>query len=217
MISKLNGSTILHVSRQAGNNYHEEQLTNEMFIVNIVFEEDSEAQETLSKLSTTEVTNIQEERPIKSMAGQKDQELTARISNTGDKKVKNAAQYSRYYLFNPQEEKKYRKRDNYRERQPVRRRRSNVDEELFPSKASEFITPDEDLINRDNEDEKKDDQEDLFSRIGTKSDLGSRVGDSDKLKNQKTYKGDLDSRISSNDDSGDLFSRIGDINSNAPE
>ncbi|CCH46719.1 hypothetical protein BN7_6316 [Wickerhamomyces ciferrii] len=160
--------------------------------VNVVFESDEEAKDALNNLTLNGEIELQpsEERQAQKIKSDKpDTHLTIRISNLSDKKVKNAAAYSRYYLYNPpkyelDKEKRKSKGNNYREREPVRFRRSNVDDDdddgtdLFPEKApkSENIdsehtipstTEDVDLISSD----QISNNATLSSRIGLRDDL----------------------------------------------
>lgn len=110
--------------------------------MNVVFEKEEDANSVLEKLSLNKEPDNKVVRLIHPInENKRDIAFSARISNSDDKKVKNAAQYSRYYLFNPKEEKRRRPRNDqndYRERETVaRRRRNNDEEDLFPSKVIE--------------------------------------------------------------------------------
>jgi hypothetical protein len=117
-------------------------LVSNQYAVNIVFEKDEDANSLLSKISIDEISDDKIERLIHPLVQSKrDIAFTARISDSQDKKVKNAAQYSRYYLFNPKEHERgsRSKKSGYREREPASRRRrrgSEDDIDLFPSKVS---------------------------------------------------------------------------------
>jgi len=126
-------------------------------LVNVVFESNEDASNALNKLSLHQNKEypVSEER-IAQDFGKPEINLTLRMSNLSDKKVKNAAVYSRYYLYNPPKHERERTRkprrrrdsrsrssgdDRYREREPVVFKRSvgtdNDDdgEDLFPEKA----------------------------------------------------------------------------------
>lgn len=124
-------------------------------VVNIVFEEEEEASKALRALALdteVEVDRLTEREAAKFDKSKPDVEFTIRFSKIGDRKVKNAAQFSRYYLMNPEEEQKYKSAKyvsrSLREREPLgRKSRVLSDDEddidLFPSKAEDIVIPEE--------------------------------------------------------------------------
>ncbi|ODV73450.1 NCBP3 domain-containing protein CYBJADRAFT_167499 [Cyberlindnera jadinii NRRL Y-1542] len=125
--------------------------------LNIVFEENEQASNALKSLSqdtSPELDNSNERLAHQFDPMQKDVEFWTRVSKIGDKKIKHASQYSRYYLLNPDEEKKYKMKRNlekrYRDREPLGRRarmlsdEEDDDEDLFPEKASKANDIDKD-------------------------------------------------------------------------
>ncbi|KAH3673751.1 hypothetical protein WICMUC_003494 [Wickerhamomyces mucosus] len=193
--------------------------------LNLIFDGNEEAKESLLLLTKTsddqDLDETIERTAIDYDESHKDIELTLRIANITDKKVKNASTYSRYYLFNPEDRDEYRREkrsykddskqdsrgiDEFRDRE-IRRRRRKVEEDnnndndnngddLFPN----LVSSNKFEVNNDNNDSNND----LFSRIGVNYD-----------KDKKISKGRIGSdRIKSNinnnndDDDDDLFQRL---------
>lgn len=156
--------------------------TNTKFLVNIVFENDEDATDALKKLALDQekVFEATDEREAQKF-DKPEVLLTLRMSNLSDKKVKNAAQYSRYYLYNPPKHETERRRkprskghgSDYREREPVvfkRTSRSEDDDDgidLFPDKAASIVNKkeirddDKDVVVVDQQESQSDN--DLFS------------------------------------------------------
>lgn len=123
--------------------------TNNPNLVNVVFEEKEEASNALKSLtkdSETELDVLTERDAFQFDKAKPDVEFTIRMSKISDKKVKRAAQYSRYYLMNPEEEKKFKMAKyvsrSFRDREPLgRKSRILSDDEdeidLFPQRANE--------------------------------------------------------------------------------
>lgn len=165
--------------------------------MNVVFDDDEDAKTSLKKLTKEGDKEFlpTDEREAQLFEDKPEVLLTLRMSNLSDKKVKNAAQYSRYYLYNPPKHEFTRRRPKsrssssgeYREREPVVFRRSrsrdreledaeaNNEEsddgnDLFPDKATSKSSAKKSI--RKNEDliEVEEPTSDLLSRIGKASD-----------------------------------------------
>ncbi|ODQ57829.1 hypothetical protein WICANDRAFT_81157 [Wickerhamomyces anomalus NRRL Y-366-8] len=179
--------------------------------LNVVFENDEDASTNLKKFTKEQDREFSptDEREAQDFEGKPDVSITLRISNLSDKKVKNAAQYSRYYLYNPpnhgteRRSRKSSRGSSYREREPVVFKRSNsrdVEEDdgndLFPDKAASNVPKKVQIRDNDN-------MIDDSTIEHPKSDLGSRIGtfisEGDELENQRPKT------------TGSLLDRIGSI------
>lgn len=174
--------------------------------MNVVFEDNSSAKALLNALTPDEVDKelIPEltERDAKQYDKSKPEiEFKVRMTRWDDKKVKNASQYSRYYLLNPDAEKRTRRErrtgGGYRDREHRARRPIADDEDLFPNK----VTADDFYGERREESKEGSDKSgDLLNRITIKSskgsdDLLSRIGTPDKSSTKKGDDNDLLSRL----------------------
>jgi hypothetical protein len=123
--------------------------------VNVVFEENDEAHRALNALTEDrqkKFDHLTERRSFQYNKSLPDVELTVRMSKIGDKKMKGAAQFSRYYLMNPDEEKKYRMAKyvtrSFRDREPIGRKSRILsddedDVDLFPMMADNAVISEE--------------------------------------------------------------------------
>lgn len=189
--------------------------------LNIIFDTPDEASESLVAL-TKEYEEKSLEPTVERAARIYDKtmpeiDLTIRIANTDDKKLKNASAYSRFYLINPEEQQNYRREQityrnddrtpEFREREKRRRKRAINDEgDLFP----ERVRYSEGQENPDLNGVSTDDN-DLFSRIKPKADNNSDLFSRLRPNKERENDTDLFSRIGSEDThaKSDLFSRIG--------
>ncbi|KAH3684197.1 hypothetical protein WICPIJ_004840 [Wickerhamomyces pijperi] len=210
-VDKLSTSSIKeYVQRYISNQEFKIEWINDSSL-NIVFDSAKIASEALTTLTREYEDKLLEptvERDARVFSkSEPDVELAIRIAKTTDKKVKNASDSSRYYMYNPEERVRYKNdRINYknidvplgfREREERRRKPVRDEDDLFPSLLKDQGPREKPRSNDDVSMDSMDPlpENDLFSRIKPKSNNNS----SD----------DLFSRIQPNSNSSeDLFSRI---------
>lgn len=181
--------------------------------MNIAFDLDSQANDLLRALTQDkdqEFDSLTEREVVQYDPTKPDHVMKARLSTLNDKKVKNAALYSRYYLFNPESAKgrdvSDRSRSNgYRDREPRKRRPINDDEDLFPEKVTEGADT---TNNRRTETSDVGDDVDLLSHLDKPSDnlvQETQPAHEDLMDEDQEVEGVASSG------GGDLLSRIGTV------